>query len=501
MARRGIRWFVVAFTLLLSGIGLARPAAAEDTFTVSITTDGPGYVLIDITCTGADGTIYHVDYGGWGIYSNTLDTTTNEHGALVPAGSMCVVNVDTTDYDTTYDDSTVWPAASSVTIPLTIGSRATATFSLTFNANAPGTDLPYIGCTAPDGHRTLIDYGGTAVRFTEPTGGTVVRTYTVQAPADCNMSLASGDYSAQFAGGDVTASEGNAAFSLPATLAVTITLSRVDNDGVPVTVENAAPNGGDGNSDGVSDADQFDVTSVASASGTYVTLDSGGYGLSQVTAVDAASLPEPVPAGYTPTSPVIGFAFYAVPIGGTRSVVMHLPAPATSYWKYQADVGWTDATSLVVFSAGGTIATLTLTDGAFGDQDGIANGFIVDPGMFAQAPPPAAIANGFLAPVSGGALRVSAGQTVPLKWTVTDSNGQPVLDRSMLASLTVLPGTCATPAVTAPITLATASTGTVAIDQTGWKFAWKTNKRTKGCAIIELVLVGGSTIQANITLV
>jgi hypothetical protein len=50
-----------------------------------------------------------------------------------------------------------------------------------------------------------------------------------------------------------------------------------DGDGVPAEVENAAPNGGDGNADGIADAQQTHVTSLPSAvGGIYLTLEVNG---------------------------------------------------------------------------------------------------------------------------------------------------------------------------------------------------------------------------------
>jgi predicted secreted protein with PEFG-CTERM motif len=60
----------------------------------------------------------------------------------------------------------------------------------------------------------------------------------------------------------------------------------------------------------------------------------------------------------------------------TQTYPTTLPA-GTKYWKMEGGV-WTDATSLI--SIHGNNLTLTLTDGGFGDSDGLANGKISDPG-------------------------------------------------------------------------------------------------------------------------
>jgi hypothetical protein len=79
--------------------------------------------------------------------------------------------------------------------------------------------------------------------------------------------------------------------------------------------------------------------------------------------------------------------------GDTATVTIYLPeaAPAGYKWyKYSATHGWTDYSSHAVFSADRTRVTLTLVDGGIGDDDGVANGVIVDPSGLGTAPAPGA---------------------------------------------------------------------------------------------------------------
>jgi hypothetical protein len=71
-----------------------------------------------------------------------------------------------------------------------------------------------------------------------------------------------------------------------------------DGDGVNNAEEDAGPNSGDGNADGIADADQASVASLLSSTGEgYVTLVATGCGqLQQVSAIDPATLPAD-PAG------------------------------------------------------------------------------------------------------------------------------------------------------------------------------------------------------------
>lgn len=49
-------------------------------------------------------------------------------------------------------------------------------------------------------------------------------------------------------------------------------IASIDTDGVPVPVEDAAPNNGDGNNDGIADSSQSTVTSLPAAEGGYLTI-------------------------------------------------------------------------------------------------------------------------------------------------------------------------------------------------------------------------------------
>ncbi len=68
--------------------------------------------------------------------------------------------------------------------------------------------------------------------------------------------------------------------------------------------------------------------------------------------------------------------------GATVEVVFYLDtaAPAGATWiKYSPTQGWTDYGANARFSADRRQVTVTLTDGGRGDDDGLANGIIVDP--------------------------------------------------------------------------------------------------------------------------
>ena len=80
--------------------------------------------------------------------------------------------------------------------------------------------------------------------------------------------------------------------------------------------------------------------------------------------------------------------------GGTAEVTVYLPSPAPDnykWYKHGQNKGWYDYSNHVAFNADRTQVTLTLIDGGIGDDDGNANGIIVDPsglGAVSQPPPP-----------------------------------------------------------------------------------------------------------------
>src|SRR5208283_211618 len=74
----------------------------------------------------------------------------------------------------------------------------------------------------------------------------------------------------------------------------------------------------------------------------------------------------------------LSFKVSDVPVGATIPITLHLPpgSDPTSIYKLQGGV-YTNVTSHATIS--GNTITEYLTDGGFGDEDGAANGVIVDP--------------------------------------------------------------------------------------------------------------------------
>ncbi|BCS97813.1 hypothetical protein DSLASN_34450 [Desulfoluna limicola] len=166
----------------------------------------------------------------------------------------------------------------------------------------------------------------------------------------------------------------------------------VDDDGISLGEENGAPNGGDGNNDGVPDSFQNHVTSMKTHDGaSYVTVVA-----SESTTLSACAA-APVAAENNPPSAVdfdhgsFSFTVNGVAAGGKTEVTLTLSegvAPDT-YYKYgptpeNAEDHWYeflyDETTETGAKINGNVITLYLVDGERGDADLTANGVIVDPG-------------------------------------------------------------------------------------------------------------------------
>ncbi len=202
------------------------------------------------------------------------------------------------------------------------------------------------------------------------------------------------------------------------TVSPQFTADDTDDDGVPAAEEAGAPNAGDGDNDGTPDSEQANVASLIEPSvvdpvtgqppvdgSNYITLASktnvpSTGAPAPLTSVKLAPAPPAPPTeGAAVQTGLISFAANfrdpvtdappATPV--TASFEVFLPAQATQYWKYdEASTSWTDASSLASFDPSPTIiggverwrVVLTITDGGFGDADGLVNGIIDDPGVF-----------------------------------------------------------------------------------------------------------------------
>jgi hypothetical protein len=271
-----------------------------------------------------------------------------------------------------------------------------------------------------------------------------------------------------------------------------------DADGVGDAVEDANPAGADGNGDGTPDAVQPNVTSLpAETAGSYVTVAAPSGALSNVT-VDP--VPAGAPAGAIAAVGTIGFDLTGITPGSTQVVDIVLPpgVTATGYAKFLNGLWSVLPPELVDLSTPGRVR-LTLRDGdARVDEDGVANGVIVDPGVPVVAPPaPPVTFGGFYAPVDmGGVVNVvKAGSTVPLKFEMFQG-GVELTSLADVASFRVLTSSACT--ATAP----TDEVEFTTLDPSGLKYTggvyqqnWKTPKMT-GCFRAVVTAKDGRTLSA-----
>ena len=200
----------------------------------------------------------------------------------------------------------------------------------------------------------------------------------------------------------------------------------VDEDGVSDEVEDGAPNGGDGNNDGIPDRDQNNVASLPNAEDArYVTLASPDEtSLSDVRAVENPS-PGDAPPGVDFPVGFFEFAVLGIAPGGNVAVALLLPPGETidTYYKYgpTPDIPtnhWYEF--LLDGTTGAEIladrVVLHFVDGQRGDDDLTANGEVIEPGSpgLTNHPPTVGAIAAPLDPVQvGTVVNVSADFTDP----------------------------------------------------------------------------------------
>jgi sugar lactone lactonase YvrE len=157
-----------------------------------------------------------------------------------------------------------------------------------------------------------------------------------------------------------------------------------DNDGIPNSVEDGAPNNGDGNNDGILDATQSNVASfVDSVSGEYVTLVAPA----GVTITTASTSTATSDGSNHYKFGLVGFTITGITSGSTAPISIFIPTDdnpnSFTARKYKNGAFSTiDGAAVTATTIGGQ-ATLHLsynvTDGGNLDTDGSANGSITDP--------------------------------------------------------------------------------------------------------------------------
>lgn len=188
----------------------------------------------------------------------------------------------------------------------------------------------------------------------------------------------------------------------------TITSDETDSneDGIPDDQE--VDETVDLDNNGTPDIDQSDIKCVNTVVGDGqigVKEDTNVTSIESIKSIDPDDIsdtenkPDEMPLG------LISFRLKVDNAGDTAKVTVYLsePAPRWAKWyKYHPINGWQDYSEHAIFSEDGKSVTVELKDGSYGDADGKANGFIVDPsglGTGNQVPMASFMAN----PTSGEA--------------------------------------------------------------------------------------------------
>ena len=126
-----------------------------------------------------------------------------------------------------------------------------------------------------------------------------------------------------------------------------------------------------------------DVLTMTCSTGEHIGIrvESGGH-LVDLCAVDPSTIPI---SSYEPEDLIYGLIYMLIKtdtLGGEARVTFYLPTSAEDdykWFKYNSSKGWQDCSPCASFNSTRRQITLALTDGCVGDDDRIANRFIVDP--------------------------------------------------------------------------------------------------------------------------
>jgi VCBS repeat-containing protein len=176
-----------------------------------------------------------------------------------------------------------------------------------------------------------------------------------------------------------------------------------DNDGTPSSIESVvsglAGNGaGDGNGDNIDDARQQHVSSLqlteaaAPGNGGSATLQAhtatgaepapGSIDDPLLVRLSNSAAPADLPEGLSMPYGQFDFLARIPTAGGTQSFSLFVPDDEVinGYWKQDNTGEWHDISTEIVHGEGFYKVSFSITDGGVFDEDGVANGFILNPG-------------------------------------------------------------------------------------------------------------------------
>jgi len=157
-----------------------------------------------------------------------------------------------------------------------------------------------------------------------------------------------------------------------------------DGDGMPDWAESGIDNDGDGVDDTYSSA----CASWEETDGVFsISTDYGR--LEQVQVTDWRNINASNPNILAPLSAAISFRIAGLPVGGSATVNIKTPyslSGITPRWmKWTKHGTWQETPAPTANNSTNNGIVITLTDGAAGDEDGTANGTILDPGIVTGA--------------------------------------------------------------------------------------------------------------------
>lgn len=200
--------------------------------------------------------------------------------------------------------------------------------------------------------------------------------------------------------------------SNPNTASPTFVTPTIDNTGITLTFELTVTDSG-----GLMDSDQVsinvndngiedypdEVLAFTSASGSNLGIrEVSGGNLTFLETVDPDDIPDTNNQPQNLIHGLINLNLKTTSPGDTAKVEVHLPSSAPegyTWYKYDSENGWISYEENVSFNADRTILTITLVDGGMGDDDGTANGEIVDPSGLGTTP---VLSSASGSPASGG---------------------------------------------------------------------------------------------------
>lgn len=156
-----------------------------------------------------------------------------------------------------------------------------------------------------------------------------------------------------------------------------------DGDGIP----NSQEQGFDLDHDGIDDAHSARIATWMTQDGRYALIVKGNGELRRVQAPSLKSANIEQPAIYQVSSNLFSFQIHNLTPGETTQIHVRTPntlAANTTWLKLNPNAQWSDsAENTVSLDDTGKGLLIDLTDGGSGDEDGIADGIIVDPAVLA----------------------------------------------------------------------------------------------------------------------